>query len=150
MLALHEPLHRERRHDVHGLPGVVTFAVSGRALDHRVVIRDAGLLRSLRDAVDIGTERDHRLAGSPGGHPGGGNPGDAALNVESLGFENSGEVLRGFEFLEAELGEAEDGVHHDLHLIAHAFHLAGEVGLHGFFLGRVDSGGDQRAGECSG
>ena len=34
---------------------------------------DAGLLRGLRNIVDIGAERDHRLALAPGRHPGGGN-----------------------------------------------------------------------------
>ena len=114
-----------------GIAGVVAFAVAGRAFDHRLVPADAGLLRSLRDVVDIGAERDHRLAGSPRRHPRGGNAGDAALDLEAFLLENAGEVLRGLELLEPELAEAEDAIDHDLRLLLHGVDLAGEVGLHG-------------------
>jgi hypothetical protein len=33
--------------------------VSRRAVDDRIVIRDAGLLRRLRDVVDVGAEREN-------------------------------------------------------------------------------------------
>ena len=48
-----------------GMPGVVAFAVPGRAFDDRIVVGDAGLLRRLRDAVDVRAERDDRLARAP-------------------------------------------------------------------------------------
>ena len=65
LLALHDLLHRDRRGDVERLPGVVPFAVARRAFDHRIVIGDAGLLRRLRNAVDVRAEREHRLARAP-------------------------------------------------------------------------------------
>ena len=136
MLALHHLLHREGRDDVQGHAGIVAFAVARRAFDHRLVPADAGLLRRLRDVVDVAAEGDHGLARSPTGHPRGGNAGDAALDFEALFFEDAGEVLGGFEFLEAQFAEAEDAVHHDLRLFLHAVDLAGEIGLHRrFFFG---------------
>ena len=150
MLAFHEAFHGERGDDIHGLPGIVTFAVSRRAFDHRIVIGDAGFLRGLRNAIDIGAQRDDRLAGSPGGDPGGGNSGDAAFHFETFRFEHPGEVLRSFVFLKTEFGEAEDGVDHDLHLVAHALDLAGKVGLHGFFFGGIKRAGDGGHGENDG
>ena len=62
-----------------GCAGVVPLAVTGRAFDHRIVIRDARLLRRLRNAVDVGAERDHRLARSPRRDERGRNAGDAFL-----------------------------------------------------------------------
>ena len=136
MLALHHFLHGKRGDDVERHAGVVAFAVAGRAFDHGLVPADAGLLRGLRDIVDIAAEGDDGLAGAPTGHPRGGNPGDAALDFEALFFEDAGEVFGGFEFLEAQFAEAEDAVHHDLRLFLHGVDLAGEVGLHrGFFFG---------------
>ena len=79
LLALHDLLHRDRRRDVHGLAGVVAFAVARRAFDHRRVVGDARLLRRLRDAVDVGAQRDHRLARSPRRHERRRNAGDAFL-----------------------------------------------------------------------
>ena len=61
-LALHDLLHREHRGDVQRHAGVVPFAVSGRAVDDRIVIADARLLRRLRNAVDVRADGDHRLA----------------------------------------------------------------------------------------
>ena len=150
MLALHEAFHRERGDDIHGLPGIVTFAVSRRAFNQRVVIRDTRFLRGLWDAIDIGPKRDDGLAGSPSGHPGRGNSRDAAFHFEAFRFEHPGQVFRSFVFLKAELGEAEDGVDHHLHLAAHALHLAGEVGLQGFFLGGVDGASDNQTCEDEG
>ena len=78
MLLLHDLLDRERRRDLQRHAGVVSFAVARRALDHRLVLRDARLLRRLRDAVDVGAQRDDRLARSPGRHPRRRNAGDAS------------------------------------------------------------------------
>ena len=125
MLALHHFLHRERGQDVERHAGVVAFAVSGRAFDHRLVPADAGLLRGLRDIVDIGAERDDGLSRAPAGHPRGGNSGNAALDLEAFLLQNAGEVLGGLEFLEAEFAEAEDAIHHDLRLLLHGVDLAG-------------------------
>ena len=61
----------------------------GCAFDHRVVIGDAGLLRRLGDAVDVGAERDHRLAGSPRRDERRGNAGDAFLDVKPFFFRMS-------------------------------------------------------------
>ena len=70
LLALHHALDGDRRQDVERRAGVVALAVSRRAFDDRIAIGDARLLRRLRDAVDVGAERDHGLARSPAGHPG--------------------------------------------------------------------------------
>src|SRR5688572_32571723 len=43
------------------LARVVSLAVTGRTLYERIVVRHAGLLRRLRDTVDVAAERDHRL-----------------------------------------------------------------------------------------
>ena len=113
-LALHDLLGGERAHDDHRLPGVVALAVAGSALDKRVVVGDAGFLGGLRDAVDVAAERDHRRARTPARHPGGGDAGDAFLDLEAVVPEDAGEVARGLDLLEAEFAEAEDGVHDDL------------------------------------
>ena len=78
----------------------------GSAIGH------ARLLRRLRDAVDVGAERDDRLAAAPGGHPGGRDAGDAALHLEAVLLEHAGEVPRGLDLLHAQLPEAEHRVHH--------------------------------------
>src|SRR5260370_19601273 len=136
MLALHQLLHGDGRDDVEGHPGIMAFAVFRRRFNHRLVPTDTGLLRRLRDVVDIAAEGDYGLAGSPTGYPRGGDAGDAALDCESLFFEDAAEVLGGFKFLEAQFAEAEHAVHHDLRLFLHAVNLAGEVRLHGgFFFG---------------
>ena len=84
VLALHDLLDRDRGGDVQRHAGVVPFAVTGRALDHRIVIRDARLLRGLGNAVDVGPERDHRLARSPGRHPRRRDARDPALDREAV------------------------------------------------------------------
>ena len=94
------------------LSGVVPFAVAGRAFDHRLVIRDAGLLRRLRDAVDVGAERDDRLARSPRRHERGRNAGDAFLHGEAVLLQDVDQVAVGLELLEAQLAVAEDLVDH--------------------------------------
>ena len=58
LLALHHPLHRDGGEDVERRAGVVPLAVAGRAVDDRIAIRDAWLLRRLRNAVDVRSERD--------------------------------------------------------------------------------------------
>ena len=146
MLALHHLLHGQRGHDVQRHAGVVPFAVSGRAFDHGLMPGHAGFLRRLRNIVDVGAERDDRLALAPGGDPGGGNAGDVAIDLEAFFFENAGEVFGCLEFLEAELAEAEDAVDHDLRLLLHGVDLAGEVGLHGGFFIGGDLGLSQSAG----
>src|SRR5438067_2120413 len=121
-----------------------------RAFDHRLMPRDGGLLRSLRDIVYIAAERDDRLPRSPARDPGGGNSGDAALDLEAFLLQDGGEVLGSLVLLKSELAEAEDAVYHDLRLLLHGVDLAGEIGLHGsFFFGR-DLGlaeGERRKGE---
>src|SRR6185436_3638196 len=133
LLALHDLLHRERRGDVHRLAGVVAFAVSGRAFDHRLVPRDRRLLRRLRDAVDVRAERDHGLARSPRRHERGGNAGDAFLHREAVLLEDVDQVAVGLEFLEAELAVAEDLVDHLLRELRAAFDVGDR-----FLLQRVE------------
>ena len=82
----------------------------GSAFNHGIVIRDAGFLRGLRDIVDVGPERDHRLPFPPGRDECSGNPGNVPLYLETFFFEDAGEVLRSLELLKAQLSEAEDAV----------------------------------------
>src|SRR5436305_4018235 len=103
--------------------------VAGCAIDHRVVIGDAGLLRGLRDAIDVRAESDDWLARSPGRHPGGWDAGDAALNTEAFFFEDVSQVLRGLELLKAQLAEAEDHIIHDLALLLHRLDVAVDLRL---------------------
>src|SRR5205823_3564357 len=53
LLALHDLLHRQCGGDVHGLAGVVAFAVSWRTVDNRLVPRDRRLVARLWDAIDV-------------------------------------------------------------------------------------------------
>ena len=81
----HEVLQRQRRHNVHSVPGVVPFAMPRRALNHRVVIRHARLLIGARNPVQIGDEPNHRLAAiRPSGHPSRRNPGHPALHSKPV------------------------------------------------------------------
>jgi hypothetical protein len=109
----------------------VAFAVSRSASDNRVVIRHTGLLRRLRDVVEVRPQRDDRLPRSPRGRPAGRDTGDGAVNLEAVFFQDVGEVLRGFEFLVAKLGVAEDLVDHLLSELAHGIDVDGHRSLHG-------------------
>ena len=94
-------------------------------------------MRGLRNVVDIAAQRDHGLSRSPARYPCSGNAGHAALDLEAFFLQDAGEIFRGLNLLKAELTEAEDAVHHDLHLLFHGVDLSGEIGLHGrFFVGR--------------
>ncbi len=129
LVAFHDLLHRQRRHDVERDAGVVPFTMSGRSRNHRVLVGHAGFLRRLRNPVDVGAKGDHRLARSPRGHPCGRNVGDAALHGEAVLLENRGQVLRRLELLKPELAEAEDGVHHLLRELRHRLDARGRFGL---------------------
>ena len=119
LLALHDLLHRQRGDDVERRAGVVAFAVPRRALDERIVIRHARLLRALRDAVDVGPERNHRTSRAPLRDPGGWNAGHAILNDEAVVAQQLAEIALRLDFLEADLAEAED---HVVHLLAEVEH----------------------------
>src|SRR5579863_9786632 len=90
----------------------MSFAVSWRAFDDRIVIRHAGLLRSARDAVNVGDECDDGFARTIGRDPGGRNSGDAPLDLEAVFLEQAGQIARGFKFLKAEFAKAEDLIDH--------------------------------------
>ncbi len=64
-LLFHDLLHGERRRDLHRHPRVVALAVPRRPFDEWLVPRDTGLLRCLRDVVDVRAERDDRFAVPP-------------------------------------------------------------------------------------
>ena len=112
--ALHDLLGGERADDDHRLAGVMALAVAGGAFDQWVEIGDARLLRRLRDAVDVASQRDHGRARTPARHPGRRDAGDPFLDLEAVVPQDAGEVAGGFDLLEAEFPEAEDGVHHHL------------------------------------
>ena len=118
VLALHDLLHRERGGHDERLPGIVPFAVPRRPLHQRVAIGDARFLRGLRDAVDVGAERDDRCARAPACDPRGRDAGDPPLDREPVRFENTGDIPLSLELLEPQLAEAEDGVDHLLGEVA--------------------------------
>ena len=130
MLALHHFLDRHGGDDVQRHAGVVAFAVAGRAFDDRIVTGDAGLLRGLRNIVDIGAERDHRLASPHDATHAVGMPAMPRSILKPSFSRMPVRYLRGFEFLKAELAEAEDAIDHHLRLLLHVVDFAGEVGFH--------------------
>ncbi len=130
MVLDHHILHRKRRNDVHRLPGVMAFAVSRRARNDGVVIRHARLLRGLRNAVEIGAQRDHRLARAPRRHPRRRYSRDAVLDLEAILLQQIGQVLRRLELLEAELAEAEHRVDHHLHELRVAVDMLQDLLFH--------------------
>ena len=135
LLALHDLLHRDRRGDVHRLAGVVPLAVAGRPFDQRVVTGDAGLLRRLRDAVDVGPERDDRLARSPRRHERRRDAGDPFLHREAVLLEDVDQVAVGLDLLEPELAVAEDLVDHLLRELRAALDVGDRLLLEGVELG---------------
>ena len=123
-------------------PELWPLAVAGGALDEWVEVGDAGLLGRLRDAVNVAAEGDHRRAGAPARHPGGGDAGDPLLDLETVVPEDAGEVAGGLDLLEPEFAEAEDGVHDHLRQLgAFGGALVGD-GAEGF--GVLGGGGGQR------
>ena len=90
----------------------MAFAVTRSAFDQRIAIGDARPLGPLRDAVDVRAKGDHWLAAAPLGDPRGGDARGAARDPEAVLFEDAGEVARRLDLLEAQLAEAEHGVHH--------------------------------------
>jgi len=60
VLPLHQLLHVEGRHDVHGLPRVVPLTVSRCHREDRATVAHARLLIRLRNPIDIRTECDDR------------------------------------------------------------------------------------------
>ena len=137
VLAFHQFLDGERRHDVDGLAGIVALAMAGRAFDQRLAISDAGLLRGLRQAIDVAAERDDRLPGTPPGDPCGRDAGNAALDRKAVLLQHGGQVFRGLEFLVGELAEAEHGVVHDLGELAPRLDAADDGGLENLDPGGV-------------
>src|SRR3989304_3237009 len=111
LIPFHDLLHRECGGDVERHPGVMSLAVAGRTRDQRIVVGDAGFLRGLGNAVDVGPERDHRLSRPPARDERGRNARVAFLHREAVLLEDADDVPVRFEFLEAELPEAEDGIH---------------------------------------
>ena len=109
----------------------MAFPVARRAFNDRIVISDSRFLRSARNAVDVGDERDDRFAAPIGGDPRGGNACNAMLDVKPVLLEDAGDVPRRFVFLEAQFAEAKNFVHHLLreHLqlvyLRHCFLLYG-------------------------
>ena len=57
----------------------MTFAVPGSTRNHRIAVGDAGLLRCLWNAIQIGAESNHGLARAPRREPRRRYAGNAAL-----------------------------------------------------------------------
>src|SRR5262245_65561172 len=98
LFALHDLLHRERGRDIQRDTGVVALAMTRRTFDDRIVVSDAGLLRGLRDVVDVGAEGNHRLAVAPRRDPGSRNAGEPAFDPEAVLAEMDGRVRRRVAF----------------------------------------------------
>jgi len=156
LLALHEAFHGERRVHDHGESRVVPFAVAGAAVHHRQPARDARVLRRLRNAVDVGAERNDRLAAAPRGDPRGRDAHEPFLHGEAGAFEHGHQVFRRFDFLKPELGVTKELVDHlcgrhrarfdALDRIAlQAFNAAGVLSGRG--LSGEDEGKEQHGGE---
>src|SRR5579863_7696160 len=107
----------------------MSFAVSWRASDDRIVIRHAGLLRSARDAVNVGDECDDGFARTIGRDPGGRNSGDAPLDLKTVFLEHRRQITRRFNLLETKLAEAENLVDHLLRQRLHFVHFGNRFGL---------------------
>ena len=107
LVALHELLHHDRGHDVHGLPRVVSFTMTGAARHHRVLVAHARLVTGLRNAVHIGAERNLRLARAvaPLGRPRRRDARHALLDAETFLGQQGRDVALRLEFLEAEFLE---------------------------------------------
>src|SRR5678815_2271158 len=103
------------------------FAVSRRALDDRIVIRDARLLRCPRDAVDIRDECDHRFARTVGRRPRGRNARNTLLDLETVLREDVSYVARSLEFLESEFRITKNLVDHLLRKHLSRIHLLNGV-----------------------
>ena len=129
VLLLHDLLDRERGRDLKRHAGVVSFAVARRAFDDRLVPRHTGLLRRLRDVVDVRSERDDRLAGAPRGRPRRRDPCEILLNQEAVLFEDAREVLRCLEFLKTGLGETEHRVVPLLNVFLHGVDFEADIAL---------------------
>ncbi len=112
LVPLHEFLEHQGRRDVYCHPRVVPFAVPRRALDQWIVIRHAGLLRSARNAVEVGDIRYHRLPASVRRYPGRRNARNSSLHAKTVLFKDSRDVPRSLEFLKSQFAVAEDLVHH--------------------------------------
>ena len=104
LLALHDPLHRDRGDDVERHAGVVALAVAGRAVDDRR--RDRRRRASATPAGMQSTSEPSAITGLPDPQRAihaVGNAGDAALDGEAVLLEDAGQVALGLELLEAEL-----------------------------------------------
>ncbi len=73
-LVLHQLFQRQRGGDIHRLAGVVALAVPGTAFHQRFMIRDARLLRNVRQRIGVAAERNDRSAGAPRRDPSVGMP----------------------------------------------------------------------------
>ncbi len=149
LLALHDSLQHDGRRDIERHPRVVTLAVAGAAFEKRIVVGHARLLRSRRNAVDVGAQRDDRLARSPRGHPRRRDARNAFFDGEALLPQDVGQVFGGFDLLESELAEAEDGIHHLLCEVLKIVHARRPFALERAeprFSFRIDSARRSRGG----
>ena len=108
-----------------GMPELWPSPCPGAPSTSGIAIGDAGLLRALRDAVDVGAKRDHGLAAAPFGDPRGRDARDAARDLEAVLLEDAGEVARRLDLLKAQLAEAEHRVHHLLRQRGQAVDVGG-------------------------
>jgi hypothetical protein len=149
LLALHDLFHCERRRQHQRLPGVVPFTMARRAGHEFLACHHPRRLIRGGQPVDVGANRDDRMARSPFRHPGGRHVRVAALNVEALLHEGIGDPALGLDFLKSEFAEAEQTI--DQLLREHAARL--DVGDDVFLQRvkpRIGRCGRQRAGSRRG
>src|SRR3546814_5360684 len=101
------------------------LAVARRAVDHRLMPRDAGRLTRLRDAIDVAAQCDHRAAGAvrPSRDPARRQARDVALDREPVLFQQGGQIAFGLMLLEPDLGIAEQLIVDDLRSEEHTSEL---------------------------
>jgi hypothetical protein len=95
----------ERGGHIYGHTGVMAF-------HQRIVIGHSGFLRSARNTVEVGDESYHRFTAPIRRHPGGGDAGNFALDVEAVLLEDARNVARRLEFLKAKFAETENLIDH--------------------------------------
>jgi hypothetical protein len=70
MVLLHHRLDRDRGGDLERHAAIVPLAMARRALDHRLQVGRARILRDAEQAILVAAHRDQRTALAPGRGPG--------------------------------------------------------------------------------
>src|SRR5947209_5796745 len=115
MIFFHDLLYCKGCKDDNCLARVMAFTMTRRTLNNRIFIGHAWFLGSFGYAVNITSQSNNRTATAPLCHPGGWDTGYAFFNSKTIFLKNARNVFGSFYFLEAQLSETEDHIHHFLH-----------------------------------